>query len=178
MTFFFCFVLFWFNLFRKRNTEFSHKLCAPKREYADIANRGSSVFYDDCKLWSHLKRQYCHGAALISPVGRIKLCTHLNIIPYLKKKKTKRKQKQNNHRTVFRWCSFVTYSRTHTHTIHVNSCQFIEIDRTTDAKTNTVSASTLCCFSTVCKALLNPCIRSSEENFCNKNLIFTIGNST
>ncbi|XP_055317695.1 pancreatic triacylglycerol lipase-like [Sitodiplosis mosellana] len=34
----------------KRNTEFSHKLCAPKREYADIANRGSSIFYDDCKL--------------------------------------------------------------------------------------------------------------------------------
>lgn len=37
-------------LFRKRNTEFSHKLCAPKREYADIANRGMSVFYDDCKV--------------------------------------------------------------------------------------------------------------------------------
>lgn len=41
---------FIFNIHRKRNTEFSHKLCAPKREYADIANRGSSVFYDDCKV--------------------------------------------------------------------------------------------------------------------------------
>lgn len=37
--------------YRKRNTEFTHRLCAPKREYADIANRGSSVFYDNCKSW-------------------------------------------------------------------------------------------------------------------------------
>ncbi|XP_037029466.1 pancreatic triacylglycerol lipase-like [Bradysia coprophila] len=33
----------------KRNSDFSNKLCSPKREYADIANRGSSVFYDNCK---------------------------------------------------------------------------------------------------------------------------------
>jgi len=32
----------------KRNTEFSNMLCAPKRDYADIANRGSYSFYD-CK---------------------------------------------------------------------------------------------------------------------------------
>lgn len=34
---------------RKRNTDFSNRLCSPKREFADIANRGSSVFYDNCK---------------------------------------------------------------------------------------------------------------------------------
>lgn len=33
----------------KRNVDFSNKLCSPKREYADIANRGSSVFYNKCK---------------------------------------------------------------------------------------------------------------------------------
>lgn len=33
----------------KRDTDFSHRLCAPKRDYADIANRGSSVFYDNCR---------------------------------------------------------------------------------------------------------------------------------
>uniref|UniRef100_A0A1B0GN74 Uncharacterized protein n=2 Tax=Phlebotomus papatasi TaxID=29031 RepID=A0A1B0GN74_PHLPP len=33
----------------KRNSGSSNKLCAPKREYADIANRGMSVFYDNCK---------------------------------------------------------------------------------------------------------------------------------
>lgn len=43
---------FIFNLnFRKRNSDFSNRLCSPKREYADIANRGSSVFYDNCKRW-------------------------------------------------------------------------------------------------------------------------------
>ncbi|XP_058830872.1 pancreatic triacylglycerol lipase-like [Topomyia yanbarensis] len=33
----------------KRNTEYSNKLCAPKREFADIASRGSYSFYDNCK---------------------------------------------------------------------------------------------------------------------------------
>lgn len=33
----------------KRNANTSNRLCSPKREYADISNRGSSVFYDNCK---------------------------------------------------------------------------------------------------------------------------------
>uniref|UniRef100_A0A182P9X9 Lipase domain-containing protein n=1 Tax=Anopheles epiroticus TaxID=199890 RepID=A0A182P9X9_9DIPT len=33
----------------KRNIEYPNKLCAPKREYADIASRGSYSFYDNCK---------------------------------------------------------------------------------------------------------------------------------
>ncbi|XP_069354959.1 pancreatic triacylglycerol lipase-like isoform X4 [Maniola hyperantus] len=32
----------------KRNVDFSSKLCTPKREYAEIPNRGSASFYDNC----------------------------------------------------------------------------------------------------------------------------------
>jgi pancreatic triacylglycerol lipase len=33
----------------KRNIENPNRFCAPKRDFADIANRGSYVFYDNCK---------------------------------------------------------------------------------------------------------------------------------
>ncbi|KAL4706568.1 hypothetical protein ACJJTC_015766 [Scirpophaga incertulas] len=32
----------------KRNVDFSSKLCTPKREFAEIPNRGSASFYDNC----------------------------------------------------------------------------------------------------------------------------------
>lgn len=49
------------RIHRKRNTEFSHRLCAPKREYADIANRGSSIFYDNCKSWMNETQNHHNG---------------------------------------------------------------------------------------------------------------------
>lgn len=36
--------------FRKRDTQFSSRLCSTsKKDYADIANRGRAVFIDTCK---------------------------------------------------------------------------------------------------------------------------------
>lgn len=39
-----------FIYFRKRDADFSNKLCSPgKRSYAEIPNRGKAVFYDICR---------------------------------------------------------------------------------------------------------------------------------